>query len=129
MRTNDIANIPLLECLVNALGQPIPLEPDLDLAGTILQFDEARLAHDALGHHAARYGYLDMFFFQRFLVMGSESLMQLRRGRIAAKIVRKRITLLSESIEFRATFRDQLVLVLFLLVCHASRVPVSGWLR
>ena len=48
----DVAHVVLLERLVG-FAQRVPLQEDLDLPGAILQLGEARLAHDALEHHAA----------------------------------------------------------------------------
>ena len=52
---NYVANIPLLEALVDTLRQAVTFQPDLDLSRPILQLDKARLAHDALHHHAANH--------------------------------------------------------------------------
>ncbi len=48
----DVADVVLLEGFVG-LAERIALQEDLDLPGAILQLGEARLAHDALEHHAA----------------------------------------------------------------------------
>ena len=124
LHADDVPDIPFLECRVNTLGQTIAFETRLDLAGTILEFDETRLAHHALSHHAARNRHFDLLLVERLLVVGMKGLMQLFGNRIAAKIVRERVTLLPERIELATPLRDELVFVrLVLFVCHLSTVP------
>ncbi len=81
-----VAHVPALEIVVDA-GQRRRLQEQLDAPARIRERREARLAHDALGHHAARDGHADRggleLFGRRHGVRG------LQRARVvrAAEIV------------------------------------------
>ena len=53
-RRNDVAHVPLLELAIRRLAEAIALEHELNLPGAVLELHEARAAHDALDHQAAR---------------------------------------------------------------------------
>jgi len=53
LRADDVADVPALERVVHRVPQRLLLQEELDLAGAIRDLGEARLAHDALGQHAA----------------------------------------------------------------------------
>ena len=59
----DVADVVLLEGLVG-VAERIALQEDLDLPGAILQLGEARLAHDALEHHAAGHVHAHRVLFE-----------------------------------------------------------------
>ena len=50
---NDVADVEPLEIRVLALGKIIAPHVDLDVSGNVPQVREARLAHEAAGHHPA----------------------------------------------------------------------------
>ena len=94
-RSHDVADVPLLEFLIDAVGDTVALEPHLNLPGTVLQFDKTGFAHDALGHHASGDRDMHIFFLQRLVIVLVKCLLQLVRRRVAPKIVRVRIALLA----------------------------------
>ncbi len=102
----------------------------MNLTRAVLQFHETGLAHDPLGHHAPGYADFDFLLGECVIVVRMESLVQFPGRRVAAKIIRERVTLLTKRIELAATFGDEFVLVGFVLVvCHVSFIPYSPCFR
>ncbi len=87
--TNDVADIPFLECLVDTFGQTIALEAKLNLPGPVLQFDKTGLAHDTLDHHSTGHTDVYVFLAKMLVFVLSVALMQLLGQRIAPEIIRK----------------------------------------
>src|SRR5699024_2619320 len=54
LAADDVADVQLFEGGVSFVAQQVALDKDLDIALLVAQMGEAGLAHDALGHHAAR---------------------------------------------------------------------------
>lgn len=86
---HDIADVPSLESLV-ALAERLTLQKELDLPGGILNFDEARLAHDTTQHHASGDAYPHGLRLECSGLHTIETEMQLGRERVTTKIVGKR---------------------------------------
>ena len=78
LRRDDVAQVPLLERVVDFRADVRRRDEELDLAAAVLHGRKARLAHHALQHHPAGERHLKRIGFERFLV-GT------RRSRIAAR--------------------------------------------
>ena len=71
----DVADIPLLEVLVQAFRKAVPFQTHLYLSGPVLQLDEAGLAHDTFHHHPARDTHAHRFFAQVSVLVITVALM------------------------------------------------------
>jgi hypothetical protein len=125
-RREDVADVVFLEGFVG-VAERVALQEDLDLSGAVLQLGEARLAHDALEHHAARDVHADRVRVEplgRLLaVFGGQQGGQ----HVAPEIVGEGgqacgLRRLAPRREFRAPFGDQLILVRLVVVGPALRL-------
>ena len=139
---DQVADVPFLETfVVNALGQVVALQEQLDAAGHVLQLGETGLAHDALRHHATGDRYPHLHLFELFGTLVAVFHVQALRQRIAAKIVRERAALRAQRGQFFAPLRDQLVFVFstrghgfivhgmvmcFALIDQSGYYPITG---
>ena len=121
---DDVADVPFLEFLVDAVGQPVAFQAHLDLPRAVGKLDEARLAHDTLDHHATRNRDINVLGAQRFVVVVVKRLVQFVGNRIAAKVVRVGVALLPQHRQLAAPFGNQLVFVVSIFVRHVITVPV-----
>ena len=64
--SDDVAEVPVLECRVGLLAHPVARDVELDATGGVLQRCKAGLAHDALEHHAAGHAGGGCLRLQRF---------------------------------------------------------------
>ena len=108
---DDVAQVPMLERIVDFRADGVAGNVELYPAAHVLQRGEARLAHDALQHHPARYGHREGLRLQRFVGLSVMNLVQRTCKRIAAKVVRIRLTALAQRPQLRAPLGDDLVLV------------------
>ena len=106
----DVAHVPALEGVVG-VAERLLLQEHLDGTAVVLQLGEARLAHDALGHHAT--GDRDLHRVRLEPLGGVPAVreVQVFRDRVAPEVVRERDALLAHAFELRAPLRDEVVLV------------------
>jgi len=90
----------------------------------VLQRREARLAHDALQHHAARDHGGGLLRFQRVFAERPEALVQRGGEVLAAEIVRIGLAGRAQRLQLLAAFVDELVVLVL-----QTKPPASGWLR
>jgi hypothetical protein len=122
---DDVAHVPALERVVG-LAERGGLQEQLQLPRAIGDLGEARLAHDALEHHAAADVHAHGIGLQRLVVELAVRAQQFGRERVAAKIVGKRLALVTQRGELHAALGDELVLIYLgrrgLLRCALRRV-------
>jgi hypothetical protein len=106
------------------LGYSIIRYIKLDPASLVLQRGEARLAHDALQHHAAGDHRRGLLLLELLLAGRAEALVQFGREILAPEIVRIGLARRAQRFQLLAALLNQLVLFLFQV-----RPPVSGWPR
>ena len=113
----DVAQVEVLEVVVDLLAQRVLREEQLDRAGGVLQRGEAGLAHDALEHHAAGHRHGDGLGLE--LLVGELAVLRLQRlgAVLGFEVVGEGrdalgLRLLADGGEFLAAFGDQLVVVL-----------------
>src|SRR6266513_4619030 len=122
----DVAEVVALEGLVRGLADAVAGDVELDAPAHVLDRGEARLAHDALEHHAAGNRdneLLALDFLVRFCV---PCLVQVGREMLAREIVGEGGAALSQLGELGAPLRDDLVLVV--VVCHSERSEESAFM-
>src|SRR5687768_3055513 len=76
-RTNQIADVPALEGLIDAFGQSVALQEQLDATRRIQQMRETRLTHNALAHHTPGHAHSDLISLQPFTIQVAIARMQL----------------------------------------------------
>ena len=108
----DVAEVVVLEGLVRALADAVAGDVELDAPAHVLHRGEARLAHDALEHHAAGYRGHDLPRLDFLVRFCAPRAVQVGREMLAREIVRKGSTAPSQLGELGAPLRDDLVFVL-----------------
>ena len=143
---NDVAQVPVLEAVVDLFAHIVLGDVGLDAPGGVLQRGKAGLAHDALEHHAASHLDLDLgdaFAVEGFGIGSAVYIVQLLRVVLRLEVVGKghafALSLgLAQGFEFFAALGNQLVFVLLGRgwgsggVGHGlvfARVPHRSWLR
>ncbi len=116
---DHITDVVTLECLIGRLAQLVAGDKELDAPAHVLEVGEARLAHDALGHHApgdphrARRG---LEALRCVIVVGVQ---QLRGKRITTEVVGEGPALCTQGGEFGAPLGDQRMI----RVIHLTTLP------
>ena len=121
----NVAHVPMFECVVCLFAHALIVDIKLDLAGNVLQGGEAGFAHGAFEHHAAghfngNFLRVELGFFERAVLR-----LQIAGKGVAAEIVGKGDTVLADFVQFFTAQSNDLVFVelsLFglrsVLVCH-----------
>jgi hypothetical protein len=104
----DVADVPALEFVVRRAERG-GLQEHLDVAAAVAQLGEARLAHDALGHHAACDRDPHRMRLEPFRRVTAVGEVQALRQRVAAEVVREGDALPADALELGAALRDQVV--------------------
>ena len=110
-RADDVAQVPVLERLERVGADGVERHVELDAARHVLQRREARLAHHALQHHPAGDRDGDAERFELLVGLAVVARVQVGRERVAAEVVRERLSLRAQRGELRAALGDDLVLV------------------
>src|SRR6266852_7670545 len=123
-RTEDVAEVVMLEGLVRNLADRVAGDVDLDAAAHVLHGRETRLAHEALEHHAAGDGCFHGLRLDLLVGFPAPGLVQVGCEVLAAEVVREGGAALSQFGELRAPLRDELVFVLLQrLLGHRCYTP------
>src|SRR5882672_7832034 len=119
VRADDIAEVVALEFLVLRLADAVARDVELHAPAGVLHRGEARLAHDALEHHAPGQRYRDVLRLQLVVGLVAPGLVQLSCQILAPEVVRECGAVLPQFREPRAALGDDLVLVpVFRRVAH-----------
>ena len=110
-RTDDVAQVPVVEVVQNFLAHAFVVQIKLDLTGNVLIGGKAGFAHLTFEHHAT--GHFDgnalrvEFFFADFTVLG----VQVGGKAVAFEIVRVGVAFFADVVQFLAAQGDDLVFV------------------
>ena len=110
-RTDDVAQVPVLEIVEPFGAERVERDVELDAAGHVLHGRKTRLAHHALQHHAAGDGHLQPKRFELLVGLCIMLRVQIRGKRIAPEIVRVGVAPRAQFSELAAALVDDLVLV------------------
>ena len=126
----DVAQIPVLELLVDVRADVVDRDPQLDPPGAVLQRAERGLAHGALEHHAAGDADGDRLGLERLVGQAAVLAHQVGRAILGLEVVRERDASSADRGQFLASLGDQLVFVERgggRGGVHARRSSEEGW--